>query len=110
MDVCDVKATGEEVLSGNMMVKAKNTLSSGLSCGLRDLFSAFASGHRRSVALMKSVCGSIVWPARLRFSLSFRHQRSLHFFFLRDFTVARGHRDFLMHGPTLLTAFPDFLS
>ena len=70
-DVCDEKATVED---GSV------SQHSGLSCGQRDLFSAFASGHRRPVALEKCVCGSIVWPARLQFSLSFRHLRSLIFF------------------------------
>ena len=45
------------VLSCSLMIIAKNTLLNafGLSCGQRDLFSAFASEHRSPVALFKYV-------------------------------------------------------
>ena len=51
MDVCDEEATGEDgSVSQHDDHSKEHPLECGLSCGQRDLFSAFASRHRRPVA------------------------------------------------------------
>ena len=90
MDVCNVKATGEDgSVSQHDGQSKEHPLFWIIMWPARFVF--FQPLHRDTGAPLHvlCVCGSIVWPARLRFSLSFRHQRSLHFFFLRDVTVAR---------------------